>query len=525
MSSTRTTGTAPTAPAAPTADTTSALPAAALGHAAPALRRAGWLAAAALLAVGMTAGMQVARPAITKADPKEHWLTVVVDPAYQFCKVGETTPREIPGPQELVREAQIRPTPALAGIQDCYVWMIWVPVSVQSSWTEVDSDATSMAWVRKGDRGRMDARPMQLTYAEGTKRRWHWGGDRKAPDGSEWRQLISSPVCACCTPNCFPADNPEAAKYGIGIELHTRSYQPKVDWKQAAALPWVKPDESLQVFLQSSPYLQFDNPPVQKFVAAALGGKAARDRSPWQTALLLAKSAAAQASPKPYGEAPDMVRGLTLVGAQSFAATGNGNANDAHCLAVAAMRSVGIPARVVLGFQVIPDDTGMTFPAKMATWGEFWIGSVGWIPRPEVWRDAHGLACFGQRERRGGWLWRALSDTTAASHGRTSWTPFKLAAPREYPAGIGLGPLFTSLDDVPDEVLVNYPQQGGADKALARECPEGPANHGASWCGGAPLRARLATRQLCGLASARCPRTTPLPAPGRRHCRSSTHAG
>lgn len=468
MSSTRTTGTAPTAPTAPAAGTTSALPAAALGHAAPAFRRAGWLAAAALLAVGMTAGMQVARPAITKADPKEHWLTVVVDPAYQFCKVGETTPREIPGPQELVREAQIRPTPALAGIQDCYVWMIWVPVSVQSSWTEVDSDATSMAWVRKGDRGRMDARPMQLTYAEGTKRRWHWGGDRKAPDGSEWRQLISSPVCACCAPNCFPADNPEAAKYGIGIELHTRSYQPKVDWKQAAALPWVKPDESLQVFLQSSPYLQFDNPPVQKFVAAALGGKAARDRSPWQTALLLAKSAAAQASPKPYGETPDMVRGLTLVGAQSFAATGNGNANDAHCLAVAAMRSVGIPARVVLGFKVIPDDNGMTFPAKMATWGEFWIGSVGWIPFEcgEMRLDSRASASENAEVDGFG----APTDHNR----RIAWSyfldaPFKLAAPREYPAGIGLGPLFTSLDDVPDEVLVNYPQQGGADKLLSPE--------------------------------------------------------
>lgn len=376
------------------------------------------------------------RAAVTRTDPREHWLSIV----FEFLPdLGRPTQSPPPGsllvPATLTREAPLRSTKA------CTIWMIWIPVAVPSEWSEVDARGTRFSWVRRGRSGEIDAVPMELASAPPSSggRRWYWGPQPTPPDRiSQWRLLQAGPYCNCCAPDCHEADNPEAAHRGVGLDLHVRSSQPVVNWDAAAALPWQPVTTELRPFLDPAPYIESGAPAVQAFVRHWVGDSP-RAQSPWRVALALARGAAARADETPTGDPVVATRGLVVSGAANFASTGKGNVNDAHCLAVAAMRAAGIPARVVIGFEVLPRPGGFDSPAVLTCWGEFWLGDAGWIPfdcaemradsrgNPPAGAKIDGFGAPSDHNRRIAWSW--YFDA-----------PFPSAVARRSPAGIAVGP-------------------------------------------------------------------------------------
>ncbi|MFO0961498.1 MAG: transglutaminase domain-containing protein [Phycisphaerales bacterium] len=388
------------------------------------------------------------RAAITSTDPREHWLSIV----FEFLPdLGRPTQASPPGsllvPRKLSSEAPLRRA------SNCSIWMIWLPVSVPSQWSEVDARGTRFSWVRRGRNGEIDAIPMELaaTPPASGDRRWYWGAQPTPPDRlSQWRLLQAGPYCDCCAPGCHDADNPEAEHRGVGLELHVRSAQPVVNWDLAAALPWQPVTTELQPFLEPAPYIETGSPAVQAFVRHWVGD-APRTQSPWRVALALARGAAARADNSPTGDPIAATRGLVVAGAANFASTGKGNVNDAHCLAVAAMRAAGIPARVVIGFEVVAQPGGFASTAVLDCWGEFWIGDAGWIPFDcdEMQSDARGNPSAG-----------AKIDGFGAPSGhnrRIAWSwyfdaPFPSAVARRFPAGIAAGPGLGTAEEIEELV-------------------------------------------------------------------------
>lgn len=391
---------------------------------------------------------------ITVTDAKEHWLTIVIDPADHLTATAPIAPD-----MASAEPAGMRPTPTLAGNLICSQWIVWFPVSVQSPWSQIDDTATKVASVKRGKNGQIDAIPFQMVGPTPSVRQWHWGADTKGPEGaSEWRMIVCGPPCDCCDPDCHAPTNPEVAQRGIGIELHARSAQPKVNWAACAALPWAQPGEKQLPFLTPAPYVESESPAVRSFVKHWLGNQP-RAKSPWLTAVTLARGAAARGAPKTTSHSlrkesqrakdpsmpPAAVRGLHVDGAAAFAQRGSGTAHDANCLAVAAMRSAGIPARVVLGFQIY-SSPGFSQIAELTTWGEFWIGAIGWVPFDcgEMRTDSVGntpadapIDGFGEpsnHNMRIAWSWSFDA-------------PFSRAAPRKYPAGFSLGPLYRTKEE------------------------------------------------------------------------------
>lgn len=165
------------------------------------------------------------------------------------------------------------------------------------------------------------------------------------------------------------------------------SFDVAVDESRAAAITWPRewPDE-VKRFLEPETLLESAAPAVQAFVQQVSGGRV-REVTPFVAAKELVRAATLVARTvngtgvvrQGYGA----INGIDVYGALSLLSAGNGTPADLTCLAVAALRAAGIPARPVLGITRY-NDPNRKFLSSGGNgpwvWGEFFLPGAGWIP-------------------------------------------------------------------------------------------------------------------------------------------------
>lgn len=404
------------------------------------------------------------QPLVTVKDSKEHTLTIFLD----LGRESESIVRAV-GDLDDFDWLHGKLFPMLLAL-DSPLPEVWVPLAVSTPWTEHHRESPSLYIEPRRGNETFAPRPFPLhaTPGEVEAARWFRGPDRIGPDGfSRWEHIVLGPAPdRCCAPTIgVDPEAREAISHGLAIDMRVRSHQPRVNERALAVRPWTEVPEYLKPFLVSQPYVETDDPAVLAF--AAHWGGAPKSRSPWATARAIASGAAGRADLDRIARRESIsmgrsrlndfsmmmcaTRGLRVKGAAAYAASGRGNSTDAHCLAVAAMRAVGIPARVILGWEVIDVPLSTFDPARLVTWGEFWMEGAGWIP-------------FDCAEMRSSLQGNASPASPLDGFGspemqiqRVAWSswfdpPFAGAVARERPAAYSVGPVVNSPSEVKERV-------------------------------------------------------------------------
>ncbi len=161
------------------------------------------------------------------------------------------------------------------------------------------------------------------------------------------------------------------------------------DENLARTIPWPSnwPPDALSTFkpMQFVDFVQneTEKPEADQLYAAivarALGGRNPRDLSPWDVAKLV--TGAAVESVQPTGQPQNLNRsgsleGFNLLGGVQALQNRRGTEHDLACVVVGALRSAGIPARLVVGLD-LTDSKGALNPGfrsgrpKLKSWLEF----------------------------------------------------------------------------------------------------------------------------------------------------------
>lgn len=165
------------------------------------------------------------------------------------------------------------------------------------------------------------------------------------------------------------------------------SFEVSVDEGRAASITWPREwPEEVRRFLEPETLIDSASPAIQAFVAQTSEGRL-REVTPYVAAKELVRAATLVARNvtgtgvirQGYGA----INGFDVYGALSLLSSGNGTPADLTCLAVAALRAAGIPARPVLGVTRY-NDPNRKFLANGGSgpwvWGEFFLPNAGWIP-------------------------------------------------------------------------------------------------------------------------------------------------
>ncbi|MGA1045490.1 MAG: transglutaminase domain-containing protein [Phycisphaerales bacterium] len=165
------------------------------------------------------------------------------------------------------------------------------------------------------------------------------------------------------------------------------SFEVSVDEGRAASITWPREwPEEVRRFLEPETLIDSAAPAIQAFVAQTSGGRL-REVTPYVAAKELVRAATLVARNvtgtgvvrQGYGS----INGIDVYGSLSLLSSGNGTPADLTCLAVAALRAAGIPARPVLGVTRY-NDPNRKFLANGGSgpwvWGEFFLPNAGWIP-------------------------------------------------------------------------------------------------------------------------------------------------
>ncbi len=92
-----------------------------------------------------------------------------------------------------------------------------------------------------------------------------------------------------------------------------------------------------------------------------------------------------------------VLRGLEVTGARQTATAGLGGPHDLVCVCVAMLRAAGIPARPVIGVQTSKQGRVRGRPV-FASWAEFYLPDVGWIPFDPLVMRGKGLRSLDVRK-------------------------------------------------------------------------------------------------------------------------------
>lgn len=203
---------------------------------------------------------------------------------------------------------------------------------------------------------------------------------------------------------------PMPAFAGQSIRWQTRflveCFDVATDESRAAAITWPRQwPESLERFRRPEPLIESDAAPVQAFVERTSGGRL-REVPPYLAAKDLVR-AAVDGVRNVVGnglvrEGFAAINGIDVNGCLPLLATGNGTPADIVCLAVAALRAAGIPARPVLGVVRYDDPKRKLLISKGNgpwVWGEFWLPEAGWIPFDPVIMRRQSLRTLDVRAR------------------------------------------------------------------------------------------------------------------------------
>jgi hypothetical protein len=159
------------------------------------------------------------------------------------------------------------------------------------------------------------------------------------------------------------------------------------DEARAASITWPRDwPEEVERFRRPEPLIESDAPPVRAFVERTSGGRL-REVPPYLAAKDLVRAAVVGVrnltGTGVVREGFAAINGIEVNGCLPLLSTGDGTPADLVCLAVAALRAAGIPARPVLGVTRYDDPKRKMLLSKGNgpwVWGEFWLPEAGWIP-------------------------------------------------------------------------------------------------------------------------------------------------
>ncbi len=165
------------------------------------------------------------------------------------------------------------------------------------------------------------------------------------------------------------------------------SFNVGVDEARAAAITWPREwHESVRRFLEPETLIDSEAPAIKAFVDQVSGGRL-REVTPYVAAKELVRAATLQARNVTGSgiirQGLGAINGIDVYGSLSLLNSGNGTPADLTCLAVAALRAAGIPARPILGVTRY-NDPNRRFVRNGGSgpwvWGEFFLPDAGWIP-------------------------------------------------------------------------------------------------------------------------------------------------
>lgn len=287
--------------------------------------------------------------------------------------------------------------------------MIWVPVVVQSTWSQVDPGTIRTdIWVQ-GER------------------------DPSPADRTTFRQGLANGTAAVGI--AIPEVSGQSLKWSV--RWSEQCWSAVADDAAAARITWPAewPPE-VRANLEAQPGIEAGHDDFRRFVDKVSGGQL-RQVTPWVAAKELVRAtinAFTALDADGIRVENGFPRGIVLNGAWAAMQSGKGTCHDLAAACVAVLRTAGIPARVVLGITEVDGPGGGAGRTRFVTWCEFWLPGAGWVPfSPSDLRGAArgGLAverpwpCFG--------TWDDLNRRLPICYGFSAPVPGAKAMP--YPCG------------------------------------------------------------------------------------------
>lgn len=232
---------------------------------------------------------------------------------------------------------------------------VWVPIIVQSTWSQTDPNSVKSELFVQGQ-------PV-----------------RNVSDRLTWRHQLPYGMAAV----------------GLNVgDVSGQSLRWNMSWREqvwntelndaaAARIPW--PQEwpaEVQSALLPQGLVESNAPEFQQFVQKVSGGQL-RSVTPFVAAKQLIKATIASFNTLDntgLRMENGFTRGLVVNGAYNAMKTGNGTIHDMVAACVAVLRAAGIPARPVIGVSDVITSTSNSTKTRLITWAEFYLPGTGWIP-------------------------------------------------------------------------------------------------------------------------------------------------
>lgn len=233
--------------------------------------------------------------------------------------------------------------------------MIWVPVVVQSTWSQVDpSSIRTEIWVQ-GERHPSPA------------------------DRTSFRQGLQDGLAAVGI--SIPEVSGQSLKWSI--RWTEQCWSSVVDESAAARITWpVEWPAEAKACLAAQPGIEAGSDDFRRFVDQVAGGKL-RQVTPWVAAKELVRAtvnAFTALDADGIRVENGFPRGVIFNGAWNAMRSRKGTCHDLSAACVAVLRTAGIPARVVFGITEVDGPGAGAGRTRFVTWCEFWLPGAGWVP-------------------------------------------------------------------------------------------------------------------------------------------------
>jgi hypothetical protein len=310
--------------------------------------------------------------------------------------------------------------------------MVWLPVVLQSTWSQVDpTSIKTEIWVqgarhraaaertsfRQGLAQGMAAVGISIPDTQGQSLKWNVTWIEQC-----WASVVDEPAAARITwPAEWPAEVQESLKPQPGIESGHEDFKKFVDkvtgGKLRSVTPWIAAKELVRATMQV-------------YTAVDADGMRIENGFP---------------------------RGLIVNGAWASMNTGTGTSHDVAAACVAVLRTAGIPARLVLGMTEVQGSSGGAARTRLVTWCEFYLPGAGWVPfSPNDMRGGIRGGLSVERPWPTFGTWDELNEFLPICYGFAAPIPGAKSMP--YPAGYvwtarGMIDMSTASDTVTLQIL------------------------------------------------------------------------
>ncbi len=169
------------------------------------------------------------------------------------------------------------------------------------------------------------------------------------------------------------------------LEEFVTCYNAKVDEARLRAIGWPeKWPAEVSSELQQQRYIESTNEQIVQLLEKWTNGKA-KSAPPYVLGKELTRLTVQnfQINGKNwFNDELNRFAGLEVQGALKSVEQMRGTSHDCVCLFVAVCRAAGLPARPVIGIQMLDDDRGRDFEdddKRIISWAEFYVPTAGWI--------------------------------------------------------------------------------------------------------------------------------------------------